>query len=264
MQVPQASFQTMKTIRNAVFCSLLIASLLACATPCRAELSPSLWDSYLALAQNTRPANFLQCPGRLLRNAQTGAAAFSHEWKYRKTTYELHFDSRQTLARTVYDLALHSGDIPSSVSRERVEAGVEGFHYGINQICAWLNDVFQGKRETPVRETLLFIGYLLQDQVLVLQEGTFVPGKKIRHVLAAAEGRKRSMEENLNHERLHVFWDEDPGFMKQARKAWGALPSSEQQRERDRLKQYAEDDGLRLEEWAVREAQARRIILEGF
>ncbi len=229
-----------------------------------AELSPALWDSYLTLALNARPANFSLCPGRLLRGAQTGAAAFSHAWKYRKTTYELHFDSRQALGRTVYDLALHSGDIPPSVSRERVEAGVEGFHYDITQICVWLNDVFAGKRETPVRETLLFMGYLLQDQVVVLKEGRFIPGGKIRHILAAAEGKKRSLEENLNHERLHVFWDEDPTFVKQARKAWEALPESGREQERNRFKQYADNEELRLEEWAVREVQARRIILKGF
>lgn len=232
--------------------------------PCPAELSPALWDSYLALAHNARPASFSLCPGRLLRNAQTGAAAFSHAWKYRKTTYELHFDSRQTLGRTVYDLALHSGDIPPTVSRERVEAGVEGFHYGITQICAWLNDVFAGKRETPVRETLLFMGYLLQDQVVVLKEGRFIPGEKIGHVLAAAEGKKRSLEENLNHERLHVLWDEDPAFVKQVRKAWDALPEAERERERNRFKQYADNEELRLEEWAVREVQARRILVKGF
>lgn len=229
-----------------------------------AELSPALWDSYLTLALNARPVNFSLCPGRLLRGAQTGAAAFSHAWKYRKTTYELHFDSRQALGRTVYDLALHSGDIPPSVSRERVEAGVEGFHYDITQICAWLNDVFAGKRETPVRETLLFMGYLLQDQVVVLKAGRFIPGGKIGHILAAAEGKKRSLEENLNHERLHVFWDEDPTFVKQARKAWEALPESGREQERNRFKQYADNEELRLEEWAVREVQARRIILKGF
>lgn len=216
------------------------------------------------MAQNMPPASFPHYPGRLLRNVQAGAAAFAHAWKFRKQTYELHFDSRQTLGRTVYDLALHSGDIPPSVSRERVEAGVEGFHYGIQQVCSWLNAVFEGQRETPVRETLLFMGYLLRDQVVVLRDGIFEPGKEIKHVLAAAEGRKRSLEENLNHERLHVFWDEDPAFQKQARKAWNALSSSARKAEQDKLKQYADNDALRLEEWAVREAQAHRILLKDF
>lgn len=237
--------------------------LLAYPASCPAELSPALWDAYLTLARNTPHAPVPQCPGRLLGGAQTGLAAFSHAWKYRKTTYELHFDSRQALGRTVYDLALHSGDIAPTVSRERVEAGVEGFHYGIDQICAWLNDLFAGKRETPVRETLLLIGYLLQDQVVVLKEGRFVPGGTIGHVLAAAEGKKHSLQENLQHERLHVFWDEDPAFMKQARKAWITLPASRQEEVRKRFKQYADNEELRLEEWAVREAQAGRLTLDG-
>lgn len=255
---------SMKKFRFSILCFVLVCCPMVYPAPCLAELSPALWDSYLALAQNARSVSFSHCPGRLLRSVQAGSAAFSHAWKYRKTTYELHFDSRQTLGRTVYDLALHSGDIPPTVSRERVEAGVEGFHYSTSQICAWLNDVFAGKRETPVRETLLFIGYLVQDQVVVLKEGRFIPGGKIGHVLAAAEGKKRSLEENLNHERLHVFWDEDPFFMKQARKAWNALSEPEREQERNRFKQYADNEELRLEEWAVREVQARRIILKGF
>lgn len=254
----------MKTIPLSIFPLILTGCLLACPVPGRAELSPALWDNYLALAQNMPPTSFSHYPGRLLRNVQAGATAFAYAWKFRKQTYELHFDSRQTLGRTVYDLALHSGDIPLSVSRERVEAGVEGFHYGIHQICAWLNDVFEGKRETPVRETLLFIGYLLQDQAVVLKDGSFEPGKEIKHVLAAAEGRKHSMEDNLNHERLHVFWDEDPEFQKKARKAWNALSPSERKTEQDKLKQYADNEELRLEEWAVRETQAHRIILKDF
>lgn len=229
-----------------------------------ADLIPDLWEKYLALSQQSSRINVPNCPGRLLRNTKTAQATFTDPWKYRRISYEVHFPDSHTLARTVYDLAIHAGDISPKVSRERVEAGVEGFHYSIQQICAWMNDVFNGKRESPISETFLFIGYLMQDNVVVLKDGHFVPSGKIKHVLAAADGKKRNLEENLQHERLHVFWDENPNFQKQARNKWASMTDSERKQEENKLKQYADNEELKIEEWAVRSAINKKISLKDF
>lgn len=227
----------------------------------QAEITPRLlWNNYLNLAQKqSEYSNSALYPGRLLTDSDT---EFLSDWKYRKVTYEIHYDDKRTLGRAVYDLALHSGDIPLDTSLSRVESGVEGFHYDINQICLWINDVLTQKRNGITAESCQFIVFLLQDKIIFVENNTVKPNKDINHVLAVAKGKKRSLQQNLLHERLHVYWDEDEVFKKTAQKKWNALSLQEKESANQKLKHYADNAELRLEEWAVREAEQNKILLE--
>ena len=238
-----------------------LCALLICFLPMSAYagLSPSLWDTYYQMAVN-RPVAVLDCPGRVLCDRQN-MSEFIRRWKCRGSSYELHYKDRAELARTVYDLAVHAGDIDASVSRERVEAGVEGFHYSSQQVCAWIEEVLHGASVS--REAMVFIGYLLYDGVIVFDGGRCKPGAGIRHVLAAAPGKKRSFKENIDLERLHVLWDEDPSFRAKAQAAWAILPEPDKVDVQHRLRAYANDLQLRLEEWAVREVEQKKLDIEG-
>lgn len=238
--------------------SLIISCFLFQSTAC-AQTS-LLWDKYFSLSQAAQEVDYTSYPGKIFLFEYVNL--YTSAWKFRSNTYEVFFDDKQKLGRTVYDLAIFTGDIPENTSLERVEKGVEGFHYNIDQICAWLNNVFYAKQKTPSQDTFTFITYLLQDNVVKLVNGVFVPGK-FKHVLAVAEGRKRSLEQNLRHERLHVYWDEEPAFKKIAQEKWNALSQKEKDKFNKELKNYAKNEELRLEEWAVREAEQERIKLSG-
>lgn len=236
------------------FC-LLVAAVLFGVTPSFAGVTPEQWDMYLAKVQ-AEPVCTRPCPGRLLASI---SPAFSEAWKYRPMTYELHYDDTKTLARAVYDLAVHSGDIPVTTPREQVENGVQGFHYSVDQICTWIDDVFSGKRGTVSHDSLVLIGYLLKDSVVRVDQGKFKPVDPIRHILAASAGSKRTLDDNLRHERLHVFWDEDESFRQHVRSAWDAMSDAGRKEAENKMKQYANNFDLRLEEWGVREVLSGRM-----
>lgn len=254
-------------MRTIIVLSFILTCFFSAPYYSKAQPNSLLWDKYLHLAQQaeTQQAeikiNYSLYPGKIFVEENTDL--FTSNWKYRNTTYEIFFASKQKLGRTVYDLAIFTGDIPVSTSLERVEAGVEGFHYSIDQICSWLNSVFYKTNKTPAQDTFTFISYLLQDEVVQLKNGVFVPSK-MKHVLAAAQGRKRSLEQNLKHERLHVYWDEDTAFKETAQQKWNNLSQDEKNTLQEKLKQYSNNEEVRLEEWAVREAEKNAIPVEGF
>lgn len=241
------------------------ALLLIPGVPAQSENTQTLWNKFMEKARGTAvsasPNGISGCPGRFFGARETArVAAFEENWKYRAATYELHYADSAALARTVYGLALHAGDIDTSVSRERFIAGVQGWHYSVPQICVWLNEVFNGTMTQP--EELVLVGFLIKDEVLVLKNGSFVPGSKIRHVLAAAPGKKRSFRNNLLHERIHVFWDENEEFRKEAKARWNSMTEEEQAHARQSLKQYADNPSQILEEWAVRQVESGAMQLD--
>lgn len=196
-------------------------------------------------------------PGRLLGRAGSEyGAMFSASWAYRSQTYEIYHHDSTRLASLAYALARHSGDIDGSMAPDRFVAGVKGFHYQVGQVCDWLNDLFAGKGADPGLDELVLAGYLLEDKILVFQGGRLVPAGPVRHVLGAAPGRKRSFAANLRHERLHILWDEDPGFRDNNLKAWAELGADEKNRVRRRLPQYPAEAQL-VEEWAVGRAEEK-------
>ena len=231
-------------------------------TPCEAHLLEDLWNKYAPIATDHNEER-LQTPGRILGKAQEeGTASFAYHWRYRWKTYELHFVSSSQLAHSIYGLALFTGDVSPNLPKDKFFGGVLGFHYSVNQICAWLNDVW-AKHLTLTNEENFFVGLLLQDGVIAISKGGWSKTGKINHVLAAAPGKKRTFAENLRHERLHVFWDESSVFRAREIDAWRKLKASEQAEARKKLKNYSQNNESQLiEEWAVHRAEVSNMPLE--
>lgn len=221
----------------------------------KADISPSIWDFYKTLSENTDIRLSEAFPGRYIGKTDN-LTEFTTPWSHRTSTYELHFEDKNFLGRAVYSLARYCGDISEEISRIRVANGVEGFHYSSSQICDWINAIFKGSIEAPVAEEFYLASLLLRDGVVKLENGTFHPSSKIGHVLASAPGKKRSITENLRHERLHVLWDEEDSIQRIARSKWSSFSEAQKKEIRESLKGYANNEELLLEEWAVRAIQA--------
>ena len=148
-------------------------------------------------------------------------------------------------------MAIYAGDVDSSLDPQKFIEGVLGYHYRVTQVCAWLNAVVSKKTSSPELDEENLIGVLLSDGVIAIKGGNFVPTGKYSHILAASQGKKRPFSDNLRHERLHVFWDEDSVFRERAQKI------------RKTLHQYAQENEAQLvEEWAVKRAETSRMSIE--
>lgn len=219
-----------------------------------------IWNAYVPKSEKPAPPT----PGRLIGvSAGERMSAFVENWKYRSTTYELHYDDPAALARTVYDIALHTGDIDKSLAHDRFVKGVLGYHYRTEQICRWFNDVVGAKFPAPTLDEFVLAGLLLQDGIITFNSGRFVPTGKATHVLAAASGKNRPFAANLRHERLHIFWDEDKAFHEKGLQDWQALSPDERAAAKKQLSRYAGDNEKQLiEEWAVSRTEASNIELK--
>ena len=202
-------------------------------------------------------------PGRLFRaGTEENRRSFAEPWRYREHAYELHYDDSRSLARVSYALALHARDIDQSLPVEKFLGGVLGFHYSVDQVCAWLNSVTAGTSPDPALDEAVLAGFLLSDRVISFRQGRFAPAGRVRHVLAASAGKKRSFDSTLLHERLHVFWDEDAAFRERMIKEWQALPEERKAAEKKRLSRYAGDNEAQLlEEWAIHHAERTHMDL---
>jgi len=218
------------------------------------EVLKSIWEKFFS---KTRAApSRAEAPGR--RVAAPGAEGFTAQewpWAWRSITYEIIFESREELARSSYGLALKAGDIPGSVGREKFVNGVGGFHYGLDQVCLWANEVFHDLLPAGPEEHRL-INWLLLDGAVNILDGEIVPGHRIRHIIGAAAGRKRGLEDALAHERLHVLWDEDKAFRLDNISRWSNLTAEEKKAVFASLPSYTQDsEALLIEEWAVRNGE---------
>jgi len=165
----------------------------------------------------------ITAPGRIFwARTEASCRNFAAPWRYREHAYELHYDDSRSLARASYALALHARDIDLSLPVEKFLGGLLGFHYSVEQICAWLNDVTAGRGPDPALDEAVLAGLLLSDRVIAFHKGRFTPTGRVRHVLAASAGKKRSFDSVLLHERLHVFWDEDAAFRERMAKGMGS------------------------------------------
>lgn len=244
-------------------CMLLVLG----AAPSEAHVIEELWNKYSPKTEVTPVQTPVQSatatPGRQLEKApEQGEAAFVWPWKYRSSTYELHYGNPSELARSIYGLAVYVHDVRPDTPREKFYTGVLGFHYSTAQICAWLNDAQTQQQELSAEENI-FLGMLLQDGVIRLGRQGFISGGSIQHVLGAAPGKKRSFAANLRHERLHVFWDEDAAFRTSQQNIWQNLDEQTRSSARKALKNYAQDNEKQLiEEWAVKNAEQSNMSLQ--
>jgi hypothetical protein len=216
---------------------------------------PRLWERYaekisLFAAQREGPGKFVG------KDAALAASMRESSWKYRAVTYELYFASPAVLARSVYGLAIQSGDVDKAMPLDRFEKGVRGFHYSVAQVCVWFDAVFADDRAIHTDEERRLMRWLLDDGVVRVVDGKVVPGGTVNHILGAAPGRKRSFESTLRHERLHVLWDEDTVFSGEYRQKWDAMSASEKQEVWKKLSAYSQDNEAQLmEEWAIYQAE---------
>ena len=201
----------------------------------------------------TDPLSKDDCPGWLAGNWPSPPRDLScRPWPYRGVTYEIQSSSQVLIARSVYGLARFAGDLDNSVTLERFERGVGGFHYGVDQVAAWANAVRDGRQGLHTEEERDLLKRLAADRVIVDQDGAWAPGGSIRHVLGATATKSRSLELNREHERIHVMWDEDADFRERAIAAWGALSDDEKHEVYKRLKGYNPAVEMQIiEEWAV-------------
>lgn len=224
------------------------------------------WSRYFARVEPTLHKGGPGLPGRILGQERGDAAerlkAFAWAWRYRPVTYELHYANGRDLARAAYGLALHSGDIDPGMTLARLSAVARSHHYSMTQVCAWLNAALAGRFKTLSQEELVLVGFLVQDGALRVHNGEFVPAGLITHILAASPGKKQSFAKNLEHERLHVFWEQSAPFRNAATQRWKALSESESKRAQEELAPYAGTEARLIEEWAIREAEAGRLSPE--
>jgi hypothetical protein len=251
-----------KTLLLPLLLPFFLALLLA--TPARGGVLEEIWNKYAPGGKQQEEREEGKRPGRIMGET-TGEREriFSFPWRYRSMTYELHYEDSEALARTVYGIALHSGDIDESLAPQRFIDGVLGYHYRTEQICAWLNAVGEKKAPDPALDETLLVGLLLQDRIIGLANGRFTPTGAAGHVLAAAPGKKRPFFLNLRHERLHIYWDEDGAFRENAQKSWEQLSGEEREQALKKFSRYAKDNERQMiEEWAISRAEASSMNLE--
>jgi hypothetical protein len=263
-----------KLYKKNIFLLILFLILGTYTTNTRSEVLEDLWNKYSdeknnqpqedALPQQSVKTDGTGFPGRLLGDiTPEREAIFTHKWLYRSKTYELHYDNSQSLARTIYGIALYVKDIDTSLPVDKFINGVLGYHYSVNQICDWINAVIGNKAPSPKLDECLLLGMLLEDKILTLNDGAFVSTGVVTHVLAAAPGKKRSFASNLRHERLHSYWDENEKFRKDATDAWHKLSEADRQAAMKKLARYAKNNVEQLiEEWAVHESELSNISLD--
>lgn len=243
--------------------AFFVAALFA-AAPCRAEILEELWQKYSGMeaprAETPQPAVF---PGVILGAPQgKDESAFDYPWKFRGRSYEMHFENPEELARSIYSLALAAGDVSPDLPLEKFYGGVLGFHYSIRQAADWLNNALKNGKALSAQESRL-AGRLLLDDALKIGPDGFAPAGGIDHILGSAPGQKRSFAANLRHERLHVYWDENPDFRQEREAQWRTLAESEKDNIRKELKNYNQGNESQLiEEWAIKRAEKESMPIK--
>ena len=211
----------------------------------------------MAMVFQAGPASGDEFPGWMAGQWETPPDALLRSpWPYRSQVYEVLFPDRALLGRTIYGLAIYAGDVDGTMDRERFEGGVQGFHYSLDQVIGWANETLWNRKQfLPEEKDLL--NHLVQDGVLVKQGGLFAQAGNIKHILGAAPGRRRTIDLNLTHERIHVLWELDPDFRARLTQRWQSLTEEEKEAVYSRLSGYnRENTVLIIEEWAVRETEA--------
>ncbi len=225
-----------------------------------------IWEKYSSMSQESPSpaapaAPAAGFPGRIIGELdQEHKAYFTQNWKGRALSYELYFASSEELAKSVYDLALFAKDIDESLAKDKFYRGVLGFHYNKGQVLAWAKSLY--KSGMTAKDYPYLLQLLLEDKVLILDAEGFTFAEGIHHVLAASAGKKRTFASTLEHERLHVLWDEDTTLREKQIAKWHALSDAEKSQVRKDLHQYAQDNEAQLiEEWSVHSTERAHFQL---
>lgn len=221
---------------------------------CQSQSLEEIWNKYLP--DDMKAEMLPDTPGIIYGELpETATVSFSEQWKYRPGTFEMYFQNPESLARGIRSLALYAHDISPDLPAEKFYKGVTGFHYSVQQIADWLNSTF-ANNVALIKEESELVGELLRNSVLTIGNAGFAPGGKIKHILGAAPGKSRTLEQTLLHERLHVFWDEDEQMRARAHHAWQQLTESQKAEIRKRLRNYDQNNEAQLvEEWAILDAE---------
>jgi len=218
-----------------------------------------LWEKYSTLPNETEKApESHQYPGRIIGEwpEKPGRLYFA-DWPYRGKTYEVFFSQKRELGRMIYGLALFARDIDRSITLQKFEKGAQGFHYSIAQVVNWANVVLQGKLKFNTKEEFILLYWLMEDEAISLVGGKWAETGRIKHILGVTPGRKRSLKLNLNHERVHVIWDEEPTFQEKYTKKWNKLSESKTEEILKDFKSYDQTNIIQIiEEWAVRQNES--------
>jgi len=194
-------------------------------------------------------------PGVLVgSSAPERLTLFYQGWRFRSMTYEMLFSNSDVMCHAIYGLAIFVGDIRLDISLDRFVAGVKGFHYPVTQLVDWLNAMKSGSFKWYDQEEKIFERRLVDGGVIRFDSGTYVSTGMVRHVLGAAQGKKRSLLRNLTHERFHIVWDEDESFRIKWLGRWRALDDGERARIASKFlgNGYSVESDMGVaEEWAV-------------
>jgi hypothetical protein len=172
------------------------------------------------------------------------------DWRFKNLTYQLYYDNQAVMATDLYILAIFIKDISETVTLERFQKGVQGFHYSTQQICDWLND-----SSTDLSSNNLH-NYFIEDGVIKQLDNKFISTGKFEHVLGVAYNPKRKMSSIVMHESFHILWDEDKSVRNYYVNLWNSYNIDEKNTIISGLKGYSlENEEQLVEEWAVREME---------
>ncbi len=230
------------------------------ATPELNIITEDIFKKYSQLAdEQTQSVNGF--PGRIIGNLPAEHKAFfEQKWKMRAMSYELYFADSKQLAESVFELAIFAKDVDANFPKDKFLRGVLGFHYSKDQVLGFANSLF--KKDLSINDYPYLIRLLIEDRVLMLTADGFEFSDDIQHVLAASAGKKRTFAATLEHERLHVFWDEDAELREKQIKKWNALSEEQKNKIKKELHRYAKDNEAQLiEEWSVHSTEKTNFSL---
>jgi len=233
-----------------LFCSLFSVTF---AIPAEAEIQ-ALWEKYSSVVSETEELRIeRQDPGKIIGELpEKSRKLFFADWPYRGITFEIFFSQKKELGRWIYGIALFNRDIDRSISLERFERGCQGFHYSISQIVNWANAVLKGELKFNTNEEFILLCSLMHDGAISIVNGKWVAMGRIKHILGATGSIKRDLKLNLNHERIHIIWDNDPNFKEKYIKKWNKLPEKNKEQIFQKFKDYDRTNiNQIIEEWAV-------------
>jgi len=246
----------LKKFSSYFFICCLISIILCISS--EAEIQ-GLWEKYSLLPNETEKATVShQYPGRIIGEwpEKPGRLYFAN-WPYRGKTYEIFFSHKRELGRGIYGIALFTRDIDRAITLQKFEKGAQGFHYSISQVVDWANAVLQSKLKFNTNEEFVLLYWLVEEKAITLVGGKWEPTGRIKHILGVTPGRKRSLKVNLNHERLHVIWDEDPAFREKYTDKWNKLTKVKREGILKDFKNYDQTNiNQIIEEWAVRQNES--------